>query len=92
MTRSRDSSGSTDSTRSSVLSSTSSLGKTGGLPLEIFAMAEVLLESHLYETGLKQDQIDAVMTARPVVEVRRAGIREKNRADNCKRLAECTER
>jgi hypothetical protein len=38
--------------------------KSNGLPLEIFAMAEVLLESTLYQTGLKQDQIDAVMTAR----------------------------
>jgi hypothetical protein len=38
--------------------------RTAGLPLEIFAMAEVLLESHLYQTGLKQDQINAVMTAR----------------------------
>jgi hypothetical protein len=38
--------------------------KTNGLPLEIFAMAEVLLESHLYQASLKQDQIDAVMTVR----------------------------
>ncbi|MEX2142645.1 MAG: ATP-binding protein [Pirellulales bacterium] len=38
--------------------------KTSGLPLEMFAMAEVLLESHLHQTGLKQDQIDTVMTAR----------------------------
>ena len=38
--------------------------KTNGLPLEIFAMAEVLLESHLYQAALKQDQIDAVMTER----------------------------
>jgi histidine kinase/DNA gyrase B/HSP90-like ATPase len=38
--------------------------KTSGLPLEIFAMAEVLLESHLHQAGLKQDQIDVVMTAR----------------------------
>jgi len=38
--------------------------KTSGLPLEMFAMAEVLLESHLYQDGLKQDQIDAVMTVR----------------------------
>lgn len=38
--------------------------KTSGLPLEVFAMAEVLLESHLYQTGLKPDQIDTVMTAR----------------------------
>lgn len=39
-------------------------GKASGLPLEMFAMAEVLLESHLYQAGLKQDQIDQVMTAR----------------------------
>jgi hypothetical protein len=38
--------------------------KSTGLPLEIFAMAEVLLEAHLYQAGLKQDQIDAVMTVR----------------------------
>lgn len=38
--------------------------KTAGLPLELFAMAEVLLESHLYEAGAKADQIDAIMTAR----------------------------
>jgi hypothetical protein len=38
--------------------------KTSGLPLEIFAMAEVLLESNLYQAALKQDQIDAVMSAR----------------------------
>ncbi|MCE9556604.1 MAG: ATP-binding protein [Planctomycetes bacterium] len=38
--------------------------KAGGLPLEMFAMAEVLLESHLHQEGLKQDQIDAVMMAR----------------------------
>lgn len=38
--------------------------KTSGLPLEIFAMAEVLLESHLYQAALKQDRIDIVMTAR----------------------------
>lgn len=38
--------------------------KTNGLPLEIFAMAEVLLESHLFQAGSKQDQIDAVMTGR----------------------------
>ena len=38
--------------------------KASGLPLEIFAMAEVLLESHLYQAALKQDQIDAVMTVR----------------------------
>jgi hypothetical protein len=38
--------------------------KASGLPLEMFAMAEVLLEAHLYQAGLKQDQIDIVMTAR----------------------------
>jgi len=37
---------------------------TSGLPLEVFAMAEVLLESLLHQAGLKQNQIDAVMTAR----------------------------
>lgn len=39
-------------------------GKTSGLPLELFAMAEVLLESHLHQAGLKQDEIDEVMTGR----------------------------
>jgi hypothetical protein len=38
--------------------------KTSGLPLEIFAMAEVLLESHLHQIGLKQGQIDEMMIAR----------------------------
>ncbi|HKZ03090.1 MAG TPA: hypothetical protein VJ180_12670 [Pyrinomonadaceae bacterium] len=38
--------------------------KTSGLPLEMFAMAEVLLESHLFQAGLQQDQIDDVMGAR----------------------------
>ena len=38
--------------------------KTSGLPLEIFAMAEVLLECHLHQAGLKQDQIDTTMAAR----------------------------
>jgi hypothetical protein len=38
--------------------------KTNGLPLEIFAMAEVLLESHLHQGALRQDQIDSVMTVR----------------------------
>lgn len=42
-------------------------GKTSGLPLEIFAMAEVLLESHLYQAELKQDEIDQVMAARDQV-------------------------
>jgi hypothetical protein len=40
------------------------VGKTSGLPLEVFAMAEVLLESNLHQIGLNQDQIDGVMTAR----------------------------
>jgi len=39
-------------------------GGTSGLPLEVFAMAEVLLESHLYQAGLDQAQIDAVMGVR----------------------------
>lgn len=38
--------------------------KATGLPLEMFAMAEVLLESHLQQSGLKQDQIDTVMSTR----------------------------
>lgn len=38
--------------------------KASGLPLEVFAMAEVLLESNLYQAGLKQDEIEAVMTSR----------------------------
>jgi len=38
--------------------------KQSGLPLEMFAMAEVLLESHLHQSGLKQEQIDSVMTTR----------------------------
>ncbi len=38
--------------------------KTSGIPLEVFAMAEVLLESHLYQARLKQDQIDDVMSDR----------------------------
>ncbi len=41
--------------------------KTSGFPLEMFAMAEVLLESHLYQAGLKQDQIDEVMTTRDLL-------------------------
>lgn len=35
-----------------------------GLPLEVFAMSEVLLESQLHQAGLRQDQIDTVMTDR----------------------------
>jgi hypothetical protein len=38
--------------------------KASGLPLEIFAMAEVLLESSLFLSGLKQGQIDEVMESR----------------------------
>jgi hypothetical protein len=38
--------------------------KSSGLPLEVFAMAEVLLESHLHDVGLGQAQIDSVMTTR----------------------------
>lgn len=37
---------------------------TTGLPLEVFAMAEVLLESQLFSSGLKQGQVDEVMEAR----------------------------
>jgi hypothetical protein len=40
------------------------IGKTSGLPLEVFAMAEVLLESHLHQAGLNQAQMDGVMTVR----------------------------
>ena len=39
-------------------------GKTSGLPLEVFAMAEVLLESHLHEAGLSQPEIESMMTVR----------------------------
>ena len=35
-----------------------------GLPLELFAMAEVLLESQLYQAGHSQADIDAIMSAR----------------------------
>lgn len=38
--------------------------KTSGLPLEMFAIAEVLLESHLFQMGVKQDQIDGIMQVR----------------------------
>ena len=40
------------------------VSKTEGLPLEIFAMAEILLESQLFQSGFEQEQIDDVMTAR----------------------------
>ncbi|UYV12796.1 MAG: ATP-binding protein [Phycisphaera sp.] len=38
--------------------------KTSGLPLEVFALSEVLLEAQLYQTGFDQYQIDDVMSAR----------------------------
>ncbi len=38
--------------------------QSSGLPLEVFAMAEVLLESLLHQAGLKQGEIDTVMTSR----------------------------
>ncbi len=38
--------------------------KTGGQPLELLAMAEVLAEAQLFAMGLKQDQIDAFLSAR----------------------------
>jgi hypothetical protein len=40
------------------------VGKESGLPLEVFAMAEVLLEAQLHQAGQSQSQIDAVMSAR----------------------------
>ena len=39
-------------------------GKASGLPLEMFAMAEVLLEAHLFQNGMTQGQVDAVMMTR----------------------------
>jgi len=38
--------------------------KGAGQPLELFAMAEVLAEAQLYGLGLKEDQIDAFLSAR----------------------------
>ena len=38
--------------------------KSSRLPLEIFAMAEVLLESQLHQVGVGADEIDAVMSSR----------------------------
>jgi hypothetical protein len=38
--------------------------KTSGLPLKLFAMAEVLLEAQLYQQGYKQADVDAIMGAR----------------------------
>ena len=35
-----------------------------GLPLDLFAMAEVLLEAQLHQAGLSQAQVDGVMLAR----------------------------
>ncbi len=38
--------------------------KSTGLPLELFAMAEVLLEAHLYQADLKQQEMNMVMDTR----------------------------
>ena len=38
--------------------------KSSGLPLKLFAMAEVLLEAQLYQQGNKQADVDAIMGAR----------------------------
>jgi hypothetical protein len=38
--------------------------KTSGLPLELFAMAEVLLEAQLQQAGYNQDQVNRVMSDR----------------------------
>jgi hypothetical protein len=38
--------------------------RDSGLPLELFAMAEVLLESQLHQVGYKQSDVDDVMRAR----------------------------
>lgn len=38
--------------------------KGAGQPLELFAMAEVLLESHLFDAGVKRDHIDEVLSVR----------------------------
>jgi hypothetical protein len=35
-----------------------------GLPLDLFAMAEVLLEAQLHQAGNSQDRIDAIMSSR----------------------------
>ena len=37
---------------------------TSGLPLELFAMAEVLLESQLFQSGHTPADIDAIMSTR----------------------------
>ena len=38
--------------------------KASGLPLKLFAMAEVLLEAQLYQHGYKQAEVDSIMGAR----------------------------
>ncbi len=38
--------------------------KSSGLPLKLFAMAEVLLEAQLFQQGYKQADVDAIMGAR----------------------------
>lgn len=38
--------------------------KASGLPLEIFALAEVLLESHLHQEGIPKEKVDSIMDAR----------------------------
>ena len=38
--------------------------KSSGLPLKLFAMAEVLLEAQLFQQGYKQSDVDAIMGAR----------------------------
>lgn len=38
--------------------------KASGLPLKLFAMAEVLLEAQLHQEGYKQSDVDAVMLSR----------------------------
>ncbi len=39
-------------------------GKGSGQPLQLFAMAEVLVESHLHSLGVRPDQVDDLLTAR----------------------------
>lgn len=41
--------------------------RVAGQPLELFAMAEVLLEAHLYENGLRHDQIEDVLRSRDML-------------------------
>jgi hypothetical protein len=38
--------------------------KSSGLPLKLFAMAEVLLEAQLYQQGYKQSDVNAIMGSR----------------------------